>query len=83
MYDFWKVQDRRDRLNKAEAEGIVADSMTVRFDLLTRVQSGEITLHQAQEELKKIKKNAKKNGLVTREQVSRGYRPAIDAKEET
>lgn len=69
-YDRWR--HRRDAMRKAEAEGKVADSMGVRTALMQRFHAGEITLEQAQAELAKIKRNAKKNGLITRDQASRG-----------
>lgn len=60
-------------LKSAEAEGQVADSLDVRMALLARVDSGELTLLQAQAELKKIKAGAKKSGKLTRAQAfSRG-----------
>lgn len=56
-----------------EAAGNVADSMEVRMALMERVRSGEITLEQAQSELKKIKSGAKRAGKITRAQAySRG-----------
>ena len=61
--------DKRKAVKDAEAKGIVADSMDVRRELMRRVHLGEITLQQSQDELKKIKRNAKKNGQVTRSQV--------------
>ena len=65
--------DKRAAVNEAEKQGIVADSMDVRMQLLARVQKGEITMDQCQEELRSIKRKAKKNGLVTRQQAfSRG-----------
>ncbi|EKN3949104.1 hypothetical protein DVP60_20930 [Yersinia enterocolitica] len=65
--------EKRDAVKNAEADGLVADSMDVRKALMERVHAGEITLSQAQDELKRIKRNAKKNGLVTRHQAfSRG-----------
>lgn len=70
---FEAAMDKRDALKTAEAAGQVADSMDVRLALMARVHSGEITLAQAQAELKKIKIGAKRAGLVTREQAfSRG-----------
>lgn len=59
-------------IKEAEARGKVADSMTVRLALLSRVKSGEISLEQAQEELAKIKREAKKNGQLTRNQAFHG-----------
>ena len=65
--------DKKDALKAGEAAGSVADSMDVRIALMARVHSGEITLVQAQAELKKIKSGAKKAGKVTRAQAfSRG-----------
>jgi hypothetical protein len=65
--------DKNDARNAAEAAGQVADSMDVRLALVAKVASGEITLAEAQAELKKIKSNAKKNGKITRSQAfSRG-----------
>lgn len=65
--------DKRDAVKTAEAAGQVADSMDVRLALMDRVHRGEITLAQAQAELKKIKSGAKKAGKVTRAQAfSRG-----------
>ena len=68
-YDRWR--SRREAMRKAEAEGTVADSMEVRQALMLRVHAGEITLEAAQAELARIKRNAKKNGLITRDQASR------------
>lgn len=69
---FWRAQERKDNLRKAEAEGIVADSMEVRKELIRRMDAGELTLYQVQAELAKIKRNAKKSGKVTRNQAWRG-----------
>lgn len=62
-------RDKRNAVNEAEAKGQVADSMDVRRALMQRVYAKEITLSEAQDELKKIKRNAKKNGMVTRSQA--------------
>lgn len=65
--------EKKAALNKAEKSGLVADSMEVRLALMSRVDRGEITLEQAQAELKKIKAGAKRAGKLTREQAySRG-----------
>ena len=66
---FEAAMDKRDALKTAEAAGQVADNMNVRLALMARVHSGEITLAQAQAELKKIKSGAKRAGLVTRAQA--------------
>lgn len=70
--DFYERSAARAAVNKAEADGKIADSLDVRKALMARVESGEITLEQAQTELKKIKRDAKKNGLATRNQVFTG-----------
>lgn len=65
--------EKMQAMKDAEQAGQVADSMDVRMALMERVDKGEITLEQAQAELKKIKSGAKKRGLVTRSQAfSRG-----------
>jgi hypothetical protein len=70
---FEAAMDKRDALKAAENAGEVADSMSVRLALMDRVHAGEITLQQAQAELKKIQSGAKKAGKLTREQAfSRG-----------
>jgi hypothetical protein len=70
---FWRNLEKRDALKKAEADGLLADSMEVRIALMARVHSGEITLEQAQAELKRIKRGAKAAGKTTRSQAfSRG-----------
>jgi hypothetical protein len=70
---FEASMDKRDALNAAEAAGQVADNLDVRKALMARVHSGEITLAQAQAELKKIQGGAKRAGLLTRAQAfSRG-----------
>ena len=69
---FWRNVERRSDLKKAENDGRVADSMEVRKSLMEKVDSGEITLQEAQSELKRIKRNAKKNGQVTRNQAFLG-----------
>jgi len=61
--------DKRAAVNQAESDGVVADSMEVRLALMEQVESGEKTLEEVQAELKKIKRQAKKNGMVTRSQA--------------
>jgi hypothetical protein len=67
-----ELRARRAAQDEAEAEGRVADSHEYRLALMARVRAGEITLEQAQAELASVKRNAKKNGQVTRNQVFRG-----------
>ena len=60
---------KRHAVNQAEEDGLIADSMDVRMALMAQVHSGERTLESVQAELKKIKRDAKKNGKVTRNQA--------------
>ena len=66
---FEASMDKKQAMREADASGQVADSMAVRMALMDRVDSGEISLEQAQSELAKIKRNAKNNGKVTRAQA--------------
>lgn len=63
--------DKRVALQIAEEQGIVADSSELRASLVAKVHSGEMTIDQVQAELRKVKREAKKNGLKTREQIWR------------
>lgn len=63
--------DKKCHVNKCEQEGLIADSMDVRKDLIAKMSRGEMTLDQVQAELKKIKRNARKNGRMTRSQAFR------------
>jgi hypothetical protein len=54
-----------------ENAGNIADSMEVRMTLIAKMDAGEMTLEQVQAELKRIKRNAKKNGKITRNQAFR------------
>jgi hypothetical protein len=58
-------------MKSAEEQGLVADSKEVRIALMERVHSGEITLVEAQAQLARIKRGAKANGQVTRNQAYR------------
>jgi hypothetical protein len=69
---FWKAAERKDALKSAEASGQVADSMEVRKGLVERFERGDITFEQMQAELAAIKRNAKKNGQITRDQAYTG-----------
>lgn len=66
---FEAALEKRQAVKDAEASGTVADSKEVRLALMERVRTGEITLEQAQAQLKKIKSGAKKAGMVTRAQA--------------
>lgn len=69
--DFWTAARKKDAMNKADADGLVADSMAVREELVRKMHAGEMTLEQVQAELKRIKRDAKKNGKITRDQAWR------------
>lgn len=61
--------EKREAVSAAEARGEVADSMDVRTALMARVHAGELTLAQAQAELKRIQREASRTGKVTRAQA--------------
>ncbi len=63
--------EKKSFLKEMESSGKVADSMSVRLELMKKVEDGDITLEDAQSQLKKIKQNAKKQGLMTRSQALR------------
>lgn len=63
--------EKREAVNQAEESGQVSDSMEVRKELMARVHSGEITLQDAQAELKRIQRESKNAGKVTRSQAFR------------
>ena len=64
--DYFKARQKRAFVKSAEESGQVADSMTVRLDLIARMKKGELTLEQVQAELKRIKRGAKSAGKTTR-----------------
>ena len=64
-------REKFDAIRSAESSGEVADSMDVRKALMQRVHTGEITLAEAQAQLKKIKRGASKAGQTTRAKVFR------------
>lgn len=59
-------RQRMAQLAKDEASGAVADSDAVRVALIERVHRGEMTLADAQAELKRIQRAAKKEGRPVR-----------------
>lgn len=71
MRDYSDIRRKRDAVKQAEERGVVADSMEVRMKLLGRFKAGEITCEEMQAALKKIKRDAKKNGLVTQDKIYR------------
>lgn len=68
---FWRNEQRKANLEAAEAGGDVADSMEVRGALIAKTNAGEMTLDQAQDELARIKRGAKRAGKITRAQAFR------------
>lgn len=73
MREDWYTRRRRklDSVDAAEASGEVADSMEVRKALIEKMHAGEMTLDEVQAALKRIKRNARKNGQITRVQAYR------------
>ncbi|HIE7308873.1 TPA: hypothetical protein ACXPDQ_001130 [Klebsiella pneumoniae] len=63
--------DKRVNVERLEEQGLIADSMDVRKNLVERVLRGEITPEQSREKLRRIQRNAKRNGLKTRNQAWR------------
>jgi len=61
--------DKRRAVDLADAANSVCDTMEVRLKLMERVENGEITLTHAQDELKAIKRQGKREGKLTRAQV--------------
>lgn len=66
---FEAVRDKQQALRDAEADGAVTDSQEVRLALMRRVHSGELTLAQAQSELRKMQSRAHSSGKLTRAQA--------------
>jgi hypothetical protein len=61
--------EKKRAVKHAEANGEVADSHAVRLAIMRRVHLGEITLVQAQSELKRIQATAHAAGMKTRAEV--------------
>lgn len=66
-----RLKAKRRALAQAESDGLVADSMSVRRGLMQRVKAGELTLEQAQAELRRIQDSARSGGKETRSKVWR------------
>ena len=66
---FQASMDKRQNVISEEKDGNIADSTDVRMALMAQVHSGEKTLKEVQDELKRIKRNAKKNGQITKSQA--------------
>lgn len=63
--------DKARAVAKAQQDGIVADSDSVRVEIVKRIKAGEITLAEGQAELKRIQRDARRCGMKTRSQVWR------------
>lgn len=72
MASFHKIAERRASQRQAEVEGIVADSLEVRKSLMQEFHDGKKTLDEVKSELTAIKRDAKKNGKITRDQAYAG-----------
>ena len=57
--------DRQNETQRRLKDFNVVDNLIVRTGLLERVQAGEISLKEAQHELKQIQRNAKRNNKPT------------------
>jgi hypothetical protein len=68
MSSYYDRIAKREAVDKADEAGELADSMAVRTEIMRRIEAGEITLTEGQQELKQIKRDAKKNGKLTRQQ---------------
>ena len=64
-------RDKRKAVGEAEAQGTIADSMSVRRDLIRRMEAGEIAPADMQKALQRIKDGATKRGLTTLDRVYR------------
>jgi len=72
MADYFVHKARMEQQREAEASGRVADSLDVRVALIKRMHAGELTLDQVQAEVRRLKRNAKKTGKITRNQAYLG-----------
>lgn len=63
--------DKRVALQIAEEQGLVADSSELRASLVAKVHAGEMAIEQVQAELRRVKREAKKSGMKTRDQIWR------------
>jgi hypothetical protein len=70
--NYFKHKAKMDHQRKAEADGRVADSISVRLALIARMDAGELTLAQVQSELKRIQRGAKSAGQITRAKAYSG-----------
>lgn len=70
--DYFEAITRRRYIADREAEGAVADNMEVRTAIVERIMSGEISIEQGQAELRRIKREAKANGKITRADAWQG-----------
>lgn len=75
MSDYFKHKARYENLRAAESSGVVSDSLDVRIALIERMHKGELTLDQVKAELARIKRQGRKDGMITRAQAYSGRTP--------
>lgn len=68
---FERAMDRRRNLREEEAAGNVADSLEYRMSLIEKVRNHEISLEEAQRQLRATQKSAEKQGKLTRDKAYR------------
>lgn len=68
---FERAMDRRRNLREEEAVGNVADSLEYRMSLMEKVRNREISLEEAQRQLRETQKTAEKQGKLTRDKAYR------------
>ena len=73
MGDIFEAKERQQMIADAEQQGRVSDSLEVRMALIKKMQEEGRTLKEIQDELKRIKREGKRNGQITRAQAYRGY----------
>jgi hypothetical protein len=66
---------RWQRIRAAEDAGVVADSTEARAEIVDRIKSGELTLDEGQAMLRRIQRDAHKNGMVTQHEAGQGKLP--------
>lgn len=71
MYSERMRQKKRNE-DEADAKGLIADSVSVRVALMEKFHAGDMTLEEVQAEVNRLKRTAKKNGMITRTQARNG-----------
>lgn len=68
---FERAMDRRRNLRAEETAGNIADSLEYRMSLMEKVRNREISLEEAQRQLRETQKTAEKQGKLTRDKAYR------------